>query len=187
MHWTPAFAALFFWPVVAMAAACPVPAFEAFAPNDAVIDPTAPTLRVDMQPVASLKIPSGFSRVGALPVGSIGFSEHPQGFSVVLGFETRASVSIHKKGAKPAAFMASIFKGLDVVGCRYLRGYQLDAEDYRLHASLAGGIDLYAFGKGERHQFYLIRPDQPDFVLTGLFRRMSRAEFQSILSTIDTH
>lgn len=178
------FAALFGLPAVALAGTCAVPAFEEFVSDDAMFDPAVPALQVDMQPVASLRIPAGFSRVGALPAGSIGFSGHSQEISIVLSYETRASVAIHKKGARPATFMRSVFKGLDAVGCRYLQGYQLEAEDYRLYARLAGGADLYAFGKGPRHQFYLIRPDRPDFVLTGLFRKMSRSEFQSILSTI---
>lgn len=178
------FAALFGLPAVALAGTCAAPAFEEFIPDQAMSDPAGPSLQVDMQPVGSLKIPAGFTRIGALPAGSIGFSGHPQEISVVLSFETRESVSRHKKGGSPATFMRSIFKGLDAVGCRYLQGYQLDSEDYRVHTRLAGGADLYAFGKGERHQFYLIRPDRPNFVLTGLFRKMGRSEFQAILSTI---
>jgi hypothetical protein len=169
-------------PAFAFAGGCKAPAFDEFTVSSAAV-PIA-NLRVTMQPVAELRIPSGFSKVGALPSGSIGFGQHPRDISAVLGFETRESVSVHKKGAKPGAFMLSVFKGLDAVACRYLRGFQLESEDYRLHAHLGPGAEFFAFGKGDRHQFYLIRSDRPDFVLSGLFKKIDRAEFESILSTL---
>jgi hypothetical protein len=65
-----------------------------------------------------------------------------------------------------------------------LHGYQLELQDYRLHAVFSGTGELFAFGKEDRHQFYLIRIDKPDVVLSGMFRNIDRIEFESILSTI---
>lgn len=167
-----------------MAAACKVPAFEDFAAKKARGGSMPDSVLVEMQPVAELRIPSGFTKVGALPDGSVGFGRHPKNISALLSFETKESVSIHKRGVKPAPFMLSIFKGLDSIGCRYLQGFQLESEDYRLHATLEHGAELFAYGKDDQHQFYLIRPDKPDVVLNGMFRKISRTEFESILSTI---
>lgn len=185
MYRTLAFAVFLFLPAVSPAGNCIVPAFGNFAPSNVPGHSGNLPLQVDMQPVAQLRIPAGFSKVGALPGGSIGFARHPDGVSVLLGFETTASVSIHSKGASPAAFLLSIFKGLDSNGCDYLQGYRLESQDYRLHAEFDKGAQLFAYGKGDRHQFYLIRPDKPEFVLTGLFKGVGRFEFESILSTID--
>jgi hypothetical protein len=175
-------AGLILSPGFAFAGGCRAPSFDDFTASTAAV-PTE-NLRVTMQPVAELRIPTGFSKVGALPSGSIGFGQHPRDISAVLGFETQETVSIHKKGAKPGAFMRSVFKGLDAVGCRTLRGFQLESEDYRLHAHLGKSAELFAFGKAGRHQFYLIRSDRPDFVLSGVFKNIDRAEFESILSTL---
>lgn len=170
-------------PGIAVAAVCSVPQFDNFNTR-ASGGSVAESLLVEMQPVATLRIPSGFSKIGVLPNGSLGLGQHPKNISALLGFETKESVSIHKKGAKPAAFMLSIFKGLNAVGCRYLQDYQLETQDYRLHANFGGGAELFAYGKGDRHQFYLIRADKPDFVLSGLFKNIDRIEFEAILSTL---
>lgn len=171
-------------PSIAAASACHPPQFEDFAADKVKHDSKPYTLLVEMQPVAELRIPSEFSKVGVLPNGSVGFGQHPNSINAVFGFETKESLSVHMRGTKPALFMLSVFKGLDSVGCRYLQGYQLESEDYRLHANLEHGAELFAYGKGDRHQFYLIRPDQPDYVLSGMFRKIDRAEFESILSTL---
>ena len=184
MYRTLVFAALLFLPTFSSAGKCNVPVFETFAVSNAPGSSENLPLQIDMQPVAKLRIPSGFSKIGVLPEGSIGFGQHPEGVSAVLLLETKASISIHKKGVKPAQFMLSIFKGLNSYGCRYLQGFQLESEDYRLHAKLGKGAELFAYGKGATHKFYLIRPDRPDFVLTGLFKNISRIEFESILSTL---
>lgn len=183
MYRTLVFAALLFLPAVSSAGYCNVPAFEAFAVSNAPGGSENLPLQVDMHPVARLRIPSGFSKIAVLPEGGIGFGQHPEGVSALLLFETKASVSIHKKGVKPAQFWLSIFKGLNADGCRYLQSSQLESEDYRLHAKLEKGAELFVYGKGAQHHFYLIRPDTPDFVLSGLFKNISRIEFESILST----
>lgn len=184
MYQTLVFAALLFLPTVSSAGNCNVPVFEPFAVSNAPGSSENLPLQIDMQPVAKLRIPSGFSKIVALPEGGIGFGQHPKGVSALLVFETKASISIHKKGVKPAQFLLSMFKGLNSDGCRYLQSSQLESEDYRLQAKLEKGAELFAYGKGARHQFYLIRPDRPDFVLTGLFKNISRIEFESILSTL---
>lgn len=178
-----AFVAFLLAPSIALAATCSVPEFETFAAvANSASEPES--VLVEMQPVATLRVPSGFAKIGILPNGSLGLGQHPKNISAVLGFETKESVAVHKKGAKPAPFMLSIFKGLNTVGCRYLQGYQLEAQDYRLHGNLGGNAELFAYGKGDRHQFYLIRTDKPDFVLSGLFRNIDRAGFEAILSTL---
>lgn len=184
MYRTLVFAAFLFLPTVSSAGKCNVPAFEKFTLSNAPGSSENLPLQIDMQPVAQLRIPTGFSKIGALPSGSFGFGQHPEGVSVLLGFETNASISIHRKGVKPAQFLLSIFKGLNSEGCHYLKSYQLESQDYRLQAKLQKGAELFAYGKEERHQFYLIRSDRPDFVLTGLFKNISRTEFESILSTL---
>jgi hypothetical protein len=166
------------------AGTCDVPAFDDLILSKVQNNPESLPLKIDMQPIAQLRIPAGFSKVGTLPGGSIGFGEHPEGISILLGFETEISISIHKKGIAPAFFLLSIFKGLDSDGCYYLKSYHLESEDYRLHATLEKGAELFAYGKGNRHQFYLIRPDRPDFVLKGLLKNISRTDFKSILSTL---
>lgn len=160
---------------------CNVPVFEKFEPTKGSQNLS---LQVDMQPIAQLKIPTGFSKIGALPEGSIGFGQHPSGMSALLGFETKTTLSVHTNGVKPALFFLSVFNGAGSDGCRYLQSYQLKSEDYRLKANLEKGAELFAFGKGNRHQFYLIRRDKPDFVLRGLFKNLNRVEFESILSTL---
>jgi len=174
-----------FWPFMAFAAACDVPHFESFQPTSVPqTNPDLVAVEFAMQPVATLRIPSGFVKWGAFPYGSVGFGEHPHGIVGVLGYETRESVSVHKEGATPADFMLSIFRGLDETGCEYMKGQGLPDEDYRLHATLDGGAELFAYGKVSTHHFYVIRPDKPDYVLNGLFKNISRADFEVILSTI---
>lgn len=177
-------AMVLFSPGILLADSCRVPVFDEFVRPSMAGKLETPSLQVEMQPVAYLNIPAGFSRIAALPSGSIGFGQRAKGISAILGFETESSISIHKNGVKPGPFLFSIFKGLDSDGCRYLQGYQLESEDYRLHANLGGVAELFAYGKGKRHQFYLIRHDKPDFVLTGLFKNISRAEFESILASL---
>ena len=174
------------WPHMATAAVCNVPRFEPF--DAAAVMHTRPDLvavRFAMLPVATLRIPAGFAKLGAFPHGSFGFGEHPDDIVGVLGYETRQSVSAYKEGASPADFMLSIFRGLDEAGCEYMRGQGLADEDYRLHAVLEGGAELFAHGKAGTHGFYVIRADEPDYVLSGLFENISRAEFEMILSTIE--
>lgn len=184
MHRVLAFVAFLFSPAVSPAGSCIVPVFENFAPSNVAGRSANLSLQIDMQPVAQLRLPSGFSKIGALPGGSIGFGQHPDGVSVLLGFEKRASVSTHAKGVDTALFFLSIFKGFDSNGCEYLQSYQLESQDYRLHAEFDKGAEIFAYGKGSRHQFYLIRPDKPDFVLRGLFKGVDRTEFESILSSV---
>lgn len=178
------FAAFLLLPSFSSAGDCNVPVFKGVVLSNVQGGSENLSLQIEMQPVARLRIPTGFSKVGVLPSGSIGFGQYSDGASILLGFETKASISIHRKGMNPARFLLSIFKGLDSDGCRYLQSYQLESQDYRLHANLTKGAELFAYGKGNRHQFYLIRPDRPDFVLTGLFKNISRTEFESILSTL---
>lgn len=171
-------------PTVSSAGNCNVPAFEKFVLSNVPESSERLPLKVDMQPVAQLRIPTGFYKIGILPGGSIGFGQHPEGMSALLRFETEASISIYKKGVKPALFLLSVFKGLNPDGCRYLQSYQLESQDYRLHAKLDKGAEIFAYGNGNRHQFYLIRPDKPGLVLTGLFKSIGRLEFESILATL---
>jgi hypothetical protein len=173
-----------------LAETCDVPVFDNFILSKAKNNQENLPLKIDMQPIAQLRIPAGFSKVGTLPGGSIGFEQHPLGISILLGFETEASVSIHKKGMVPAFFLLSIFKGPDSDGCHYLKSYHLESEDYRLHATLEKGAELFAYGKGNRHQFYLIRPDRPDFVLTGLLKTSAAQisnRFFLLLSSNERH
>lgn len=142
------FVALIVFPILVLAQGCDVPAFEEFARSNARESSENLPLAIDMRPIAQLRIPSGFSRIGVLPSGSIGLGQHPKGWSVLLGFETTESISIHKKGVKPAQFLRSIFKGLDSDGCKYLQSYQLESQDYRLHAEFENGAELFAYGKG---------------------------------------
>ena len=182
MRLTPILAACLLCPALAVAGPCKVPAYEDFAAGKH--PPVADALRVVMQPIAQLSVPSGFGKINVLPHGSVGFGQHPKDVTAVLLFETKGSVSSYQKGAMPAPFFLSVFRGLDAAGCRRLHTYDLAAEDYRLHAQLAQGTELFAHGKGEDHQFYVIRADKPHLVLTGLFKNISRAEFESILSTL---
>ena len=185
MYRATVFAVFLFWHAVSSAVSCNVPVFDRFVLSNVAGNSDNLPLQIDMQPVAQLRMPTGFLKIGVLPSGSIGLGEHQNGVSALFGFETNSSVSVHKEGVTPAKFILSVFKGLDSDGCRYLESYQLESQDYRLHANLGKGAELFAFGKGGRHQFYLIRPDKPDFVLTGLLKNVSRMEFESILSTIN--
>lgn len=173
-------------PALAFGADCQVPAYEAFAPHQGgtAATPELTAVEVQMQPVASLKVPAGFARMGSMPYGSMAFGGHPRGISAVLTFESAQTLSVHQKDVTPAAFMLSIFRGLTETGCRYLDAQRLAAEDYRLHASLGQGIELFAYGKADVHQFYLIREDKPELVLNGLFKRITRAEFEAILASL---
>ncbi len=173
------------FPAAALASTCNVPAFETFIPKvTSRPGAEAPYIELGMEPVARLRIPGGFTRWGTLPYGSVVFGAHPKGISGGIAYETRATLAVHLNTISPAKFMASVFKGLDGTGCRYLAGQQLEDQDYRLHTQYANGAELFAFGKSGKHHFYLIRSDKPDYVLNGLFKGISRAEFESILSTI---
>lgn len=173
-------------PAIAFGGNCQIPAYETFTPEttSAAASPELRAIEVQMQPVASLRMPAGFSSLGSMPYGSMTFGGHPKGVTAVLTFESEQTLSVHLKDVTPAAFMLSLFKGMDETGCRYREAQQLAAEDYRLHATLAKGIELFAYGKADVHQFYLIRKDKPGLVLNGLFKRISRAEFEAILSTL---
>jgi len=178
------FAVLLLLPSLA-GAVCDAPPFEPFTQKTANGDASALTaVEIQMQPVATLRIPEGFAKLGAMPHGSFIFSGHPQGFSGVLSFETKETIAAHRKGVTPAYFMRSIFRGLDKTGCRYMQAQQLANEDYRLHATLDQGAELFAYGKASTHHFYVIHPKQPNFVLGGLFKNMSQADVELILSTI---
>lgn len=177
--------ALLLWPLFAIGAACEVPHFENFIPEAVKRpDPRLTAIEIGMQPVATLRIPDGFTKWGSLPDGSIVFGRHPSGIAGGIGYETRETVAVHRKGVAPSDFVRAIFYGLDETGCTYLKGQKLAQQDYRLHASLGKDAELFAFGTGERHHFYIVRGDQPDFVLNGLIKGISRSEFESILSTI---
>lgn len=178
-------ASILFSPALALAAACEVPDFEAFAPRDTGRPTTeSVSVEISMQPIAVLKIPDGFSKWGASPDGSIVFGDHPKGMTGGIGYETEQTVSVHKRGVAPANFFLSIFRGLDETGCQYMKGQRLADQDFRLYAKLEKGGELFAYGTGTRHHFYVIRHDSPAYVLSGLFKNISRAEFESILSTI---
>lgn len=174
------------WPAASVAALCDAPHFETFRPASVQNNrPDLVAVEYAAQPVATLRIPSGFSKWGAFPYGSVGFGGHPKRIVGVLGYESRESVSVHKEGATPADFVRSIFRGLDETGCDYMKRQGLAHEDYRLHANLALGAEMFAYGSGMTHHFYVISADQPDYVLNGMFKNISRAEFEVILSTIE--
>lgn len=171
-------------PLVAYANACVPPEFETFVTR---IDNAflSDAVEIEMQPVATLRIPSGFTKVGAMMDGSLGFGRHPKNVSVVLGFETSSTMSIHGDDIKPGHFFLSIFKGLNINGCKHLKSLQLENEHYRLHGIVSESAELFAYGKVDEHHFYLVRPEKPDVVLNGFFRNISRKEFEKILSTLN--
>lgn len=170
-------------PTLGLAAACKVPPFDTFVAQKITNNDLA-SVEVEMQPVATLLMPSGFSKLGSFPYGSIVFGGHPKGISAVLTYETEQTVAVHKKGVTPALFLLSIFKGLNKTGCKYMAGQGLADEDYRLYAKLDKGVELFAYGKSHTHQFYVINPSKPHVVLNGLFKNISRSEFEIVLSTI---
>jgi hypothetical protein len=175
-----------FKPVFAWASVCEVPRFEKFSPasfRDA--NSEMKTLELGMQPLANLRIPSGFLKWGASPHGSVVFGKHAKGIKGGVAFETRESISVHQKNVSPADFFLSVFTGGNDVGCKYLLGQNLESQEYRLHAIYPNGAELFAFGRSDEHHFYLIRGDKPEYVLNGLVRGISRSEFESILSTIN--
>lgn len=175
-----------FQPFAVLASACDVPKFETFAPaRIKQHDPSLVAVEYMMQPVASLRIPAGFSKMGSASYGTVVLGDHPKGIVAVLGYETREIVSVHKKDTSPAEFMLSIFRGADATGCAYLMGQDLANEDYRLHATLGNGIDLFAYGTAASHHFYVIRKDKPDYVINGQFKNISRSDFEAILATIN--
>lgn len=169
-----------------VSAACKAPQFETFAQQQISADNNAhlTSIEVEMQPVATLRMPSGFTKLGSLPYGSVIFGGHPKGISAVLTYETEQTIAVHEKGVTPAFFMLSLFKGLNKTGCRYMEGQRLADEDYRLYAKFDKGAELFAYGKSSTHHFYLIHPNKPNLVLNGLFKNISRPEFEMILSTI---
>ncbi|MGH8085894.1 MAG: hypothetical protein ACREPV_11540 [Lysobacter sp.] len=181
-------AAIFLIPSLALASPCEAPEFEPFVQHEdsGGENPYWAAVEVNMQPVATLSVPTGFSKMGGLPYGSIIFGGHPGGISAVLTFETRQTLAVHRQDVTPATFMLSLFKGLDEVGCRYMEGQNLADEDYRLYARLDENAELFAYGSSDTHQFYVIRQDRPEEVLSGLFKNITRAQFERILSTIKT-
>lgn len=171
-------------PPVASAQQCQVPPFEPFQPRSAETPFLKTSIEVDLRPVIKLALPTGFTKFSATPDGGLGLGKHPRDIKAMLVFENEETLSIHSKGAKPASFFLSVFGGLDPMGCQYLEPMKLEQQDYRIHASLAQGAELFAYGKGKDHHFYVIRADQPDRVLIGLIRNVTRTEFESVLSTI---
>lgn len=75
-------------------------------------------------------------------------------------------------------------RGLAVAATRDFRHVRGSPIRHRLHAALAGGAELFAYGKADTHRFHVIRADRPEHVLSGMFKNISRAEFEIILSTI---
>lgn len=169
-------------------AACPVPTFEEFKPRPTVpVTASAkqrPHVEINMQPFAGIDIPGGFTRVGTFEHGGMIFSGNAESVSVALGYENGQTMALYAGDAQPAPFMLATFKGQGDKACRYLQGFNLEREEYRLHARVAPDGELYAFGKGNRHQFYLIRGGQPERVLSGTVRNVSRTEFESMLATL---
>lgn len=167
------------------AAVCEVPKFETFDPASTPRNrPDLVAVEYVMQPIASFRIPSGFSKQGSFPYGSVALGKHPDGIVAVLGYETKETLAAYQEKLSPADFMLSIFRGSSTDGCKYLKGQNLAGENYRLHAELDSGVDLFAYGKVGSHRFYLVRKDKPQHVITGQFKNISRAEFETILSTI---
>lgn len=172
-------------PMSVHAGPCTPPPFPEFAPAaGSTVQNTFVPVVLSMQPVASLRIPAGFSTLGAQPHGTVVFGKHPDGISGGIAYETTETVSPHRKGVTPAEFFQSIFHGIDKPGCDYLAALQLEHQDYRLHMTIRDTGEVFAYGKGDQHHFYIIRQDQPDFVLNGLFRGIDRSAFETILSTI---
>ncbi|HCY61969.1 MAG TPA: hypothetical protein DHV59_03870 [Oxalobacteraceae bacterium] len=60
-------------PAIAFGENCQIPAYEPFAPKNisAATSPEQMAIEVQMQPVASLRMPAGFSRLGSMPYGSM--------------------------------------------------------------------------------------------------------------------
>lgn len=172
-------------PLFAFASACDVPKFDNFAPGSfRETRPDMTASELGMQPIANFRIPTGFLKWGTSPYGGVIFGEHAKGIKGGIMFETKESVSVHKKDVSPAEFILSIFKGLDEIGCKYLAGQKLEDQEYRLHALYPNGAELFAYGKLSEHHFYLIRRDKPEYVLHGLLKGINQSEFESILSTI---
>lgn len=184
-------AALFSLSGAVLAAPCALPQLEALDLKAHKAPVSSTLLEVDMRPVAILHLPAAFSRIRALPGGGVGLIGRDGG-SIFLGFETRISRSMDRKSLTPARLMRSLFEGADPDACQFREDYHLDDQDYRLkvnlgskiRADLGQGAVLFAYGKGHRHQFHLIREDKPDFVLTGLFENMTRSEFEAVISAI---
>ena len=85
----------------------------------------------------------------------------------------------------PAPYWRNVFTGADEEGCKVADVLDLTGQDYRIQFDRKG-FHVYAFGKGDHHQFFAI-PQNPNHpVVNGLFRRMTRARAESILETITT-
>ncbi|KAA3651796.1 MAG: hypothetical protein DWQ11_13420 [Proteobacteria bacterium] len=172
-------------PLMATAETCEVPRFTEFVPGAmGQAQNERFSVELAMQPVAIFRIPAGFSKWGSQPHGSVVFGNHSGGVSGGIAYETMETVAPHRAGASPADFYRAIFHGLDKMGCDYLAGLQLAQQDYRLHASFGSAAEVFAYGKGDRHHFYVIRADQPNYVLNGLIRGIDRAAFETILSAV---
>ncbi len=84
---------------------CEAPKFEELVRAGTSVTPDPGGLAITMQPIAEVRIPSDFSKIGSLPNGSIGFGGHPKGISAVLGYETSESLSVpHRGGSQPRSF-----------------------------------------------------------------------------------
>lgn len=164
---------------------CIFPVFETSLSNAAHANVARDQAWVELSvaPIAVLELPAAVSRMGISPTGSLVFRSEDGQISGGVAYETSESVNVHDSGAQPASFFSGIFSGKHKEACLYSEGFRLSEQDYRIHLTLDAG-EVFAFGKGDSHHFFILSRTQSDLVINGSMRGIQENLFRSFLSKI---
>ena len=168
-------------PVTATAANCTAPEFRAFEA------PTVPAAGwpINVNNQLQLRYPAAPASAAFAADNFLALT-FADGARAVISLRDAAELARNQPTASarlPQQYWRNVFTGADSEGCEVAQAMDLADQDYRV--SLApGGMQIYAYGKGDRHQFFAI-PDNPQHpVVNGLFRGVTRAQVESVLATI---
>lgn len=140
-------------------------------------------LELSVAPTAVLELPTTVSKIGLSPAGSLVFRSAGGLISGGVSYETSDTVGIHESGAQPAPFFSAIFRGEHDAACLYSQSLRLSEQDYRIHLTVDAG-EIFAFGKGDSHHFFLLSQARPDLVINGALQGVEEGLFRLFLSKI---
>ncbi len=140
-------------------------------------------VQLSAEPIATLELPASIFKMGISPSGSLVFLSEDALISGGIVYETSETVGVHEAGAEPASFFSAIFRGKHDAACVYSDSLHLGDQDYRTHLVVDAG-EIFAFGKGMAHHFFILSQSRPDLVINGSMQGVDEELFRTFLSRI---
>lgn len=166
-------------------AQCFAPKFEPFKYEQDNVD-TSSWISLSVGPgIASLKIPADFTNLSVTEEGSLIFSRgNTTDFRGIVIFEKTGDYQENpgiSKNIQP--FYKKMLTAPEGSYCDYLETFKLESQEYLFHIQLEGG-EVYAFGKENKHRFYILIDKKPDIIITGGIQNINLNYFKNILNSI---